>query len=147
MLASRLLVDGKIWRLNGFVRRITQAELTQDFGLASERRVELTERLAGWLSAAQATGALRRVWIFGSFVSTKPGPGDLDILALFAEDFDASRIESSNRHWFDHELCREIHEIDLFILKENTPAEVREMILETFGRDRSGADCLIEVLL
>ncbi len=90
---------------------------------------------------------LRQVWVFGSFATRQPGPGDLDIVALFSAGFDAEAMPASLRHWFDHELCRELHEIDLFIMKETTPPNVRDMILETFGKSRDGQESIVEVLL
>lgn len=90
---------------------------------------------------------LRQVWVFGSFATRKPGPGDLDIVALFSADFDADGISASLRHWFDHELCHGLHEIDLFTMKETTPPDVRALILETFGRSRDGQESIVEVLL
>lgn len=124
---------------------VTLADLKSQFGTATERRVELFERFTQWLAAARATGAVRRVWIFGSFAATQPGPGDLDIVALFAADFDPNAVAVEARHWFDHELCRALHEIDLFTMKETTPPEVQTMILETFGRSRDGQESIIEV--
>ena len=90
---------------------------------------------------------LRQVWIFGSFVASKPGPGDLDVVALFGEGFDAAAVPATLRQWFDHELCRQLHEIDLFTMQETTPLPVRTLILETFGRDRKRQESSVEVLL
>lgn len=119
----------------------------QQFGIGTERRVELYQVFQEWLNAVQATLLLRQVWVFGSFATKKPGPDDLDIVALFAAEFDAANIASSLRHWLDHELCQELHEIDLFIIKDTTSLEVRTMILETFGRSRDGQESIVEVLL
>jgi len=71
----------------------------------------------------------------------------LDIIALFAPEFDPAVISPALRHWFDHELCRQLHEIDLFTMKETTPLPTRPLILETFGRDRDGQESTVEVLL
>ncbi len=122
-------------------------EFEQQFGIGTERRVELYQVFQEWLDAIQATSLLRQVWVFGSFVTKKPGPDDLDVVALFAAEFDAANIAPAIRHWLDHELCQELHEIDLFIIKETTPLEVRTMILETFGRSRDRQESIVEVLL
>ncbi len=127
--------------------QLTRRDFKQQFRNPTERRVELYEVFEEWLAAAQATTLLKQVWVFGSFVTKKPGPDDLDIVALFASEFDATAIPVTLRHWFDHELCRELHEIDLFTMNETTFPQVRTMILETFGRDRDGQESIVEVLL
>lgn len=126
---------------------MTLAEVEEQFGTQTERRMELYERFREWLSVAESTGALRRLWLFGSFVTSKPGPGDLDILAQFASDFDLTNVATEQRVWFDHELCRSLHEIDFFLCKEDTPPAVLDLLLETFGRTRSGEEAMVEVLL
>ena len=68
-------------------------------------------------------------------------------MALFAADFSPDSLGGDLRHWFDHELCREVHGIDLFTLKESTPPDVQNLILETLGRDRSGRESMVEVLI
>ena len=126
---------------------VTQEEFAQLYGKATERREELYSRFREWLSAAQSTGALRRVWVFGSYATRKPGPGDLEILALFGAGFDLTTVPPEQRHWFDHEMCRSIHEMDLFFLTEAAPPEVLAMTLDTFGRDRSGQKSIVEITL
>jgi hypothetical protein len=42
-------------------------------------------------------------------------------------------------------LCREIHEIDLFVLTESSTEELRELVLDTFRRDRSGRETMVEL--
>lgn len=126
---------------------LTLQEFETRFGTSTERRVELLEIFKEWLAAVVATGALRRVWVFGSYCTSKPGPGDMDILAQLASEFDTSNPPLALREWLDHELCREVHEIDLFLCKEDTPDTVLALILSTFGRDRSGQEALVEILL
>lgn len=129
------------------MRQITLDQLRADHGSGTERRVELYERFEQWLAVWQATGALRRLWVFGSFVSAKPGPGDIDILVQLASDFDLASAPEHLRPWLDHELCRTLHEMDLFVCKENTPDTVLALLLDTFGKDRSGEETIVEVLL
>lgn len=125
----------------------TLAEFKEGYGSATERRVELYERFEEWLATARSTGALRRVWVFGSFATEKPGPGDLDILAQFAADFDPSGGAPDARSWFDHQLARELHEIDFFYVSDNTPEDRLVIFLQTFGRDRDGRASILEVTL
>ncbi len=106
---------------------LTREEFKERFGTSTERRVELHEVLDEWLEAVLDTGAVQRVWIFGSYTSSKPGPGDRDILAQFASDFDTSNPPSTLREWLDHERCHELHEIDSFLQRQ-------------YAKNRSGSD-------
>jgi len=128
------------------VGKLTLEEVINRFGTATERRQELCERFQERLGVVQSTGELRRVWLFGSFATDKPEPDDLDILALFASGFAPATLPENVRPWFDHELCRELHEIDLFYLTEQASDETLNLILGAFGRDRSGRDSILEVM-
>lgn len=127
--------------------QLSLEEFERQSGIGTERRVELYQVFQEWLNAVRATSLLRQVWVFGSFVTKKPGPDDLDFVALSAAEFDVANIALSLRHWLDHELCQELHEIDLFIIKETTSLDIRTMILETSGRSRDGQESIVEVLL
>lgn len=78
--------------------QLSLEEFEQQFGIGTERRVELYQVFQEWLNAVQSTSLLRQVWVFGSFVTKKPGPDDLDIVALFAAEFDVANIAPSIRH-------------------------------------------------
>jgi hypothetical protein len=96
---------------------LSLSDFEQQFGVGTERRVELYQVFQEWLNAVQSTSLLRQVWVFGSFATNKPGPGDLDMVALFAAEFDADAVAPPLRHWLDHELCHQLHEIDLFTIR------------------------------
>lgn len=129
------------------MKTVPLSEVRNQFGTRTERRLELYERFEEWLTAVRSTGALRRLWFFGSFVTDKPGPGDLDMLAQFASGFDLASIAPELRPWIDHELCRSLHEIDVFLCKEDTPPSVMALLLETFGRNRAGEEAIVEVII
>ena len=129
------------------IRQFQLDEIEHQFGMLTDRRAELYQRFKTWLAVAQSTLQLRRVWIFGSFVSGKTEPGDLDVLALFAEGFDPANLKADVGIWFDHEICREINEIDLFFMTESTPKEAFDLIIETFRYNRTGQETLAEVTL
>lgn len=59
-------------------------------------------------------GIIRRLYIDGSYVTSKPAPNDVDVTIVFSDDYDldaeAWRIESSNKSK---------GKIDLHLFKEN----------------------------
>jgi hypothetical protein len=52
-------------------------EFEARFGASSSRRVWLSGRLQALLKLASTTQKLRRVFVWGSFVTAKPAPKDL----------------------------------------------------------------------
>jgi hypothetical protein len=57
------------------------------FATASARRQWLGEQLRSLLALAKATGQLSRVFLWGSFVTSKEVPNDVDVLLVMAADF------------------------------------------------------------
>ena len=96
---------------------------------------------------AARSGGLRRLWVFGSFVTDKPGPGDLDLLAVFDAGFSVEALPVQDKHWFDHEICRALYEIDFFWLTQQATDQTLLLILDTFRTNRSGDEAMIEVIL
>jgi predicted nucleotidyltransferase len=63
-------------------------EFESRFGGFSPKRLWLLSRLRALLELASTGGQLRRVFVWGSFVTGKPAPRDLDILLIMS----ASRL-------------------------------------------------------
>src|SRR5882724_2953921 len=47
----------------------------------------VTERLQRVIALAQGTGKLERVFLWGSYVTDKPEPGDIDLFLVMSPDF------------------------------------------------------------
>lgn len=61
-------------------------------GVGSTRRKTLVLRLERIYRAARATRHLVRFVVFGSFVTRKPEPQDLDLFLVMADEFGASEL-------------------------------------------------------
>lgn len=70
------------------IHRGTEAEVVSLFATGSARRQWLGERLRDLLGVAKATGKLQQVFLWGSFVTSKESPNDLDVLVVMTADFD-----------------------------------------------------------
>ncbi len=57
-------------------------EFLNRFGTGSARRKWLGERLQELFALAKSTGKLERIFVWGSFVSVKESPNDVDLLLL-----------------------------------------------------------------
>jgi hypothetical protein len=77
------------------------SEVRSRFGLGSARRKTLILRLERIHRAARATGHLARFVVFGSFVTGKPEPQDVDLFLVMTDAFDASELTGDARLLFD----------------------------------------------
>jgi hypothetical protein len=77
-------------------------EALDQFSGGSAQRAAVALRLNRIYQVAQATGHVARFVVFGSFVTNKLEPQDVDVFLVMAETFDASRLTDDARLLFDH---------------------------------------------
>jgi hypothetical protein len=105
---------------NGFlppgIHAATLQDIIAQFGMSNPRRQELGTRLEALLRVARSTGRLRRAFIWGSFVTDKPFPRDLDVFLFMQEGFDRvfRQLPQSQRNVFEHDRARLLFEADVF---------------------------------
>jgi hypothetical protein len=86
---------------------------------------------------AALTGKLRRIFVWGSFVTAKPAPRDLDILLIMDEDFEVERIAPPAREIFDSTRAKLQFESDVFWARASIGEEVLQTWLETYQTSRT----------
>jgi hypothetical protein len=84
------------------VHPATLGECLERFGTAPARRRALAGRLERIYHLALATGGLARFVVFGSFITAKPEPNDVDVFMLMIDAFDADALTGDARLLFDH---------------------------------------------
>ncbi len=84
------------------IHRVTLREVLVRFGQGSPRRVAVASRLGRIVQLARSTGHLARLVVFGSFVTNKPDPNDVDVFLLMEDAFDVDSIVGEARLVFDH---------------------------------------------
>ena len=65
----------------------TVAEVVARFGAGTPRREVVTQRLVRIHNLAVATGGLGRFVLFGSYVTSKPVPNDVDVILVMKDAF------------------------------------------------------------
>jgi hypothetical protein len=107
------------------VHAATQSDIVERFGTSTPRRQVLASRLQELLSLARTTGKLQRAFVWGSFVTDKPFPRDLDVFLLMQEGFDREfvRLSPTQRSVFEHERARLLFEADVFWATESVGIE------------------------
>jgi hypothetical protein len=80
----------------------TLGEIIERFGRDSFRRAIAARRLARILSLVLATGHLARFVVFGSFITAKAEPNDVDIFLVMDDNFDVRKVAGEAAILFDH---------------------------------------------
>src|SRR5712671_6989687 len=80
----------------------TLAEVIERFGQGTPRRIMLGRRLQHIYQLVGQTGCVARFVLFGSFITDKPEPNDVDIFLLMEDSFDVSRVVGEPAVLFDH---------------------------------------------
>jgi hypothetical protein len=84
------------------VYRATFREILVRFGHGSIQRCAVADRLARIYELASSTGKLARFVVFGSFVTAKFDPNDVDIVLLMDDTFDLAAISGDVAIVFQH---------------------------------------------
>lgn len=81
----------------------TLQEVIERFGIGSVQRQEVTARLLRIYHLAQATGKVQRFVLFGSYITAKIAPNDVDVILVMQDDFNIVTCEGEARLLFDHQ--------------------------------------------
>ena len=112
-------------------------EFRDRFGGSSPRRVWLSGRLRALVDLAGGSGKLRRVFIWGSFVTAKAAPKDLDILLIMNEDFEVDGVSAPAQVVFDSVRAKLLFEADVFWARSSIGPELLDLWLETYQTSRA----------
>ena len=84
------------------VHRATLAEVLERFGQGSVQRCAVADRLNRVYQLVASTGQLARLVVFGSFVTAKDDPNDVDIILLMEDTFDLASVTGEAALPFQH---------------------------------------------
>ena len=84
------------------VYRVTLRETLRRFRKGSRQRFAVAQRLERIYRVSVDTGHLARFVVFGSFVSAKREPADVDVFLLMEDTFDMGQLTGEARVLFDH---------------------------------------------
>jgi hypothetical protein len=81
---------------------VTLAEAVARFGHGSVQRRVVADRLVRLHTLATSTGCVARFVVFGSFVTAKPDPRDVDVVLIMEDRFDVSTVSGDVAAVFSH---------------------------------------------
>jgi hypothetical protein len=99
------------------IYQATCPEVLQHFGTSTLQRQIVARRLERIYNLARGTGQLARFVVFGSFVTAKPDPNDVDIFILMEDTFDSSQVAGAAAIIFDHMAAQNAEGASVFWIR------------------------------
>jgi predicted nucleotidyltransferase len=93
-------------------------EVLEHFAQSTSRRKIVGMRLARVYELAASTGRMKRFIVFGSFVTAKPDPNDIDIFLMMHDTFDLTQVTGEARLIFDHAAAQAHFGASIFWLRQ-----------------------------
>jgi Family of unknown function (DUF6932) len=108
----------------------------------------LALRLERLFELAMGTGHLRRFVLFGSFVTDKPSPNDIDVFLLMDDAFASATLVGETRLLFDDTAAQSHFGASVFWLRPIAAMEGEQAAVEYWQAKRGGGKRgVIEIIL
>ncbi len=96
------------------IHQATLTEILQHFGIGNPQRELVGRRLERIFLLASSTRQVARFIVFGSFVTAKPSPGDVDVFLLMEDSFDVTQIDGEVALVFDLQKAQDVLGASIF---------------------------------
>ena len=87
------------------IHKTTIDEVVSQFGSGTSQREIVTARLQRIYQLAKGTDSLQRFLIFGSYITAKPEPNDIDVILVFDDDFNTATCSEEVKKLLSHQLA------------------------------------------
>ena len=85
------------------IHEATISEVIDLFGSGTPQREIVTECLRRIYQLAKETGHLQQLLIFGSYITTKPEPNEIDVVIIFDDNFDMAACSEDVKKLLNHQ--------------------------------------------
>ncbi len=99
------------------IHQATITEVSQHFGTGTLQRRIVARRLEKIYNLARSTEQLARFVVFGSFITAKPDPNDVDIFMLMKDSFDSKEVTGKAAIVFDHAAAQSAEGASVFWIR------------------------------
>ena len=108
------------------------------FGTGHAQRITVGERLERVYRVAASTGHLARFVVFGSFVTNKPQPNDVDVFLVMDDEFDGDKLDGESALLFDHAAADAHFGASVFWVRRPTALGGERATVEYWQAKRGG---------
>lgn len=123
------------------------AEVIEHFGKGSLQRQLVTQRLQKIYNLVKGTGKLSRFIIYGSFITSKENPNDIDIFLVMNNDFVKNDYSGDVRRIFEHLETENKFKASIFWMLEISVALNEKVFIEGWQNKRDNTKRgIIEVI-
>ncbi len=113
-------------------------EVVARFGAGNPTRLECGWRLQRIIELAKETGHLKRAFLWGSFVTAKSEPADVDLLLVMTAEFRSEQCSPPVRQVFDGAAAQRLLEATILWTREDVPVGLLDSFLDQWQIDRQG---------
>ncbi|MEW6753143.1 MAG: hypothetical protein AB1505_19515 [Candidatus Latescibacterota bacterium] len=121
------------------VHPATLPEVLHRFGTGSGRRQSLGRRLQRVHEVALSTGHLARFVVFGSFITSKTAPNDVDVFMIMDDDFDFGQVRGAARLLFQHAPAQDHFGCSVFWVRRLAALGGEQAAIEDWQIKRDGS--------
>jgi Family of unknown function (DUF6932) len=129
---------GKDGDLPPGIYRATLREALRRFGKGSWQRVAVAQRLERIYRLSVGTRQVARFVIFGSFITAKREPADVDVFLLMEDTFDMGQLTGEARVLFDHAAAQAHFGASVFWLRRLAALGGEEQAIAGWQMKRDG---------
>ena len=120
------------------VHPLTLREVAVKLGQLTPKRKMIARRLERIYRIATETGLVYRFIVFGSFVTLKPDPNDVDVFMLMENQFDFAEVTGEARLLFDHGAAATFFGASVFWLRRLAAIGGEEAAVQYWQIKREG---------
>ena len=129
------------------VHPASMKETLARFGTGHPQRIAVGERLDRIYQLAASTGHLARFVVYGSFVTDKAEPNDVDVFLVMDDDFDSDQLEAEAALLFDHAAEDAHFGASVFWVRRTTALGGEQATVEYWqGKRGGGRRGIIEIV-
>lgn len=120
------------------IHRAALQDVIEYFGKGSHQRTIVAQRLERIYSRVAQTGHLEKFIVFGSFVTKKPNPRDIDIFLIMKDSFDVNKLSGATALLFDHMAAHNYEGASIFWIRRMAVLGKVEDAVEHWQIKRNG---------
>ena len=121
------------------IYQATIDEVIAQFGSGTLQREIVTARLQRIYQIVNDTGNLQRLIIFGSYVTAKPEPNDVDVVIIFNDDFNLTVCSDEAKRLLNHQQAENEFGASIFWIRPSLLLfETLDEFIESWQVKRDG---------